>query len=57
MCDAVRFSDIPCIPPDEDWLYLAALEDLAAMEIAGWSMSERLNSVLCEDALMGRPWC
>ena len=32
-------------------LYLAAVKDLATMEIVGWSMSERLKSVLCEEAL------
>ena len=36
---------------DESWLYLAAVKDLATMEIVGWSMSERLESTLCEDAL------
>ena len=30
---------------------LAAVKDLATMEIVGWSMSERLKSVLCEEAL------
>ena len=30
---------------------LAAVKDLATMEIVGWSMAERLKSVLCEDAL------
>jgi len=25
---------------DEGWLYLAAVKDLATMEIVGWSMSE-----------------
>ena len=32
-------------------LLLAAVKDLATMEIVGWSMSERLKSVLCEEAL------
>jgi putative transposase len=35
----------------EGWLYLAAVKDLASMEIVGWSMSERLKSTLCEDDL------
>ena len=49
--DAAWLADIFYIPTDEGWLYLAAVKDLATMEIVGWSMSERLKSVLCEDAL------
>ena len=30
---------------------IAAVKDLATMEIVGWSMSDRLKSTLCEDAL------
>jgi len=44
-------ADISYIPTDEGWLYLAAVKDLGTMEIVGWSMSERLKSTLCEDAL------
>ena len=49
--DAVRLADISCIPTDEVWLYLADVKDLTTTEIAGWSMSERLKSVLYEDTL------
>ena len=49
--DTVWLADISYIPTDEGWLCLAAVKDLATMEIAGWSMSERLKSTLCEDAL------
>ena len=49
--DTVRLADISYIPTGEGWLYLAAVKDLATMEIVGWSMSERLKSTLCEDAL------
>ena len=49
--DAVWLADISYIATDEGWLYLAAVKDLATMEIVGWSMSERLKSALCEDAL------
>jgi transposase InsO family protein len=49
--DAVWLADIPYIPTDEGWLYLAAGKDLATMEIVGWSMSERLKRTPCEDAL------
>ncbi|MEO1600323.1 MAG: IS3 family transposase [Pseudomonadota bacterium] len=62
--DAVWLADISYIPTDEGWLYLAAVKDLATQEIVGplsaiasdrlpgnGSMSERLKSTLCEDAL------
>jgi putative transposase len=49
--DTVWLADISYIPTDEGWLYLAAVKDLATMEIVGWSMSERLKSTLCEAAL------
>jgi transposase InsO family protein len=40
----VWLADISYIPTDEGWLYLAAVKDLATMEIVGWSMSDRLKS-------------
>ena len=49
--DTVWLADISYIPTDEGWLYLAAVKDLGTMEIVGWSMSERLKSTHCEDAL------
>lgn len=49
--DTVWLADISYIPTDEGWLYLAAVKDLATMEIVGWSMSDRLKSTMCEDAL------
>lgn len=49
--DTVWLADISYIPTDEGWLYLAVVKDLGTMEIVGWSMSERLKSKLCEDAL------
>ena len=49
--DTVWLADISYIPTDEGRLHLAAVKDLATMEIVGWSMSERLKSALCEDAL------
>lgn len=49
--DSVWLADITYIPTDEGWLHLAAAKDLATMEIVGWSMSDRLKSTLCEDAL------
>jgi transposase InsO family protein len=49
--DTVWLADISYVPTDEGWLYLAAVKDLATMEIVGWSMSDRLKSTLCLDAL------
>ena len=49
--DAVWLADISYIPTEEGWLYLAAVKDLATMEIVGWSMSDRPKSALCEHAL------
>lgn len=49
--DTVWLTDISYIPTEEGWLYLAAVKDLATMEIVGWSMSHRLKSTVCEDAL------
>jgi putative transposase len=44
-------ADITYIPTGEGWLYLAAVEDLYARQIVGWSMSERMTSRLVVDAL------
>ena len=49
--DAVRLADISYVPTGEGWLFLAAIKDMATREIVGWSMSDRLNSSLCENAL------
>jgi transposase InsO family protein len=37
---------------DEDWLYLAAVKDMATREIVGSRMADHLRSSLCENALM-----
>ena len=44
--DAVGLADISYIPTDDGGLDLAAVKDLATMEVGGWSMSARLKSVL-----------
>ena len=49
--ETVWLADIWYIPTDEGWLHLAAVKDLGTMETVGWSMSDRLKSTLCEDAL------
>jgi putative transposase len=44
-------SDITYIATDEGWLYLAAVMDLYSRRIVGWSMSERIDASLVENAL------
>jgi transposase InsO family protein len=44
-------ADITFIPTREDWLYLAAVEDLYSRRVVGWSMAEHLQSRLVVDAL------
>lgn len=39
------------VPTDEGWLDLAAVKDMATMEIVGWSMSDRLKGGLAVDAM------
>ncbi|MEM9438364.1 MAG: DDE-type integrase/transposase/recombinase, partial [Pseudomonadota bacterium] len=40
------------IPTDEGWLYLAAVKDMATMEIVGSAMSDRRTARLAIDALI-----
>lgn len=47
----VWLSDITYIPTQEGWLYLAGVKDMFTRELVGWSMSTRLKSEICEDAL------
>jgi transposase InsO family protein len=47
----VWLGDITYIPTREGWLYLAAVEDLYARRIVGWSMAEHMESRLVVDAL------
>lgn len=49
--DAVWLADISHAPADEGWLHLAAVKDLATMEVVGWSMSDRLKGSLAIDAM------
>lgn len=49
-------SDITCIWTDEGWLYLAVVMDLYSRRVLGWSMSERMSTVLVSDALEMALW-
>jgi putative transposase len=44
-------ADITYIDTQEGWLYLAALLDLCSRRVVGWSMAERPDATLAEDAL------
>jgi transposase InsO family protein len=47
----VWVADITYIPTCEEWLYLAAVEDLYSRQIVGWSTGEWISSRLVVDAL------
>ena len=44
-------ADITYVPTRQGWLYLAAVEDLDARRVVGWSMADRAASRLVVDAL------
>ena len=44
-------ADITFVPTREGWLYLAAVEDLFARRVVGWSMDSRMTSRLVVDAV------
>ena len=48
--------DITYIATDEGWLYLAALIDLFARQVVGWSLRERMHTGLLKDALAMAWW-
>ena len=43
--------DVTYIPTREGWLFLAVVLDLFSRKVIGWSMAERLDSCLAQDAL------
>jgi len=54
--NTVFAGDITYVWTDEGWLYLAVLIDLYSRAVVGWSMSERINAQLANDALMMSIW-
>ena len=44
-------SDVTFVPTRKGWLYLSAIMDLYSRMIVGWSMGEKNNTELIEDAL------
>lgn len=49
-------SDTTFIATSQGWLYLAVILDLYSRKIIGWSMSDRNNTQLVEDALVMALW-
>ncbi len=49
-------SDTTFIPTRQGWLYLATVLDLYSRRVIGWSMGEKNNSILVEDALTMAIW-
>jgi len=50
--DQIWVTDVTFIPTREGWLYLAVLIDLYTRLIVGWSMKDRPNQELVNEALM-----
>ena len=48
--------DITYIPTDKGWLYLATVIDLYSRQVVGWSMSNRMQVKLVNDALLMAIW-
>lgn len=48
--------DITYIPTSKGWLYLATVIDLYSRQVVGWSMSNRMQAKLVNDALLMAIW-
>ena len=48
--------DITYIPTDEGWLYLAVVIDLYSRQVVGWSMGNRMQAKLVNDAMLMAIW-
>jgi len=54
--DQYWIGDITYIPTSKGWLYLATVIDLYSRQIVGWSMSNRMQASLVNDALLMAIW-
>lgn len=54
--DKVWVSDTTFIPTREGWMYLAVVLELFSRQVIGWSMSQRNNAALVQDALTMAIW-
>ena len=50
--DQIWVTDVTFIPTRQGWLYLAAMIDLYTRVVVGWSMKDRPNQELVNEALM-----
>lgn len=50
--DQAYVGDITYIPTQEGWLYLATVIDLFSRKVVGWSMNERMQTSLVNDAIL-----
>jgi len=54
--DQYWVGDITYIPTSKGWLYLATVIDLYSRKVVGWSMSNRMQANLVNDALLMAIW-
>ena len=54
--DQYWVGDITYIPTSKGWLYLATVIDLYSRQVVGWSMRNRMQSSLVNDALLMAIW-
>jgi transposase InsO family protein len=54
--DQYWVGDITYIPTSKGWLYLATVIDLYSRQVVGWSMSNRMQATLVNDALLMAIW-
>ena len=54
--DQYWVGDITYIPTGQGWLYLATVIDLYSRKVVGWSMSNRMQASLVNDALLMAVW-
>jgi len=54
--DRYYVGDITYIHTQEGWLYLAVVIDLFSRKVVGWSMGERMQAKLVNDALLMALW-
>ena len=54
--NSVYVSDITYIKTREGWLYLATVLDLYSRKVVGWAMSDRMETILVEKALLMAIW-
>ena len=54
--DQYWVGDITYIPTGKGWLYLATVIDLYSRKVVGWSMSNRMQASLVNDALLMAIW-